>query len=100
MPTLSEYTNVYGTAISLLEGLGYQVWHDGKQEMYCAEKGGWDFWADSPVGLLGLVKMYEMVAPEEFSEYWWRVASPADHFKLPKKPKPYQPVWQPGRTIS
>ena len=100
MPALSEYTNVYGTAISLLEELGYQVWHDEKNEVYCAEKDGWDFWADSPVGLLGLVKIYEMMAPVSSSEYWWQVDSPADFFGLPKRPTPYQPVWQSDQTIS
>lgn len=99
MPALSEYTNVYGTVIALLQSMGYQVWHDAEQETYCAEKDGWDFWADSPVGLFGLVKLHELRAPSEYHEYWWRVEAPADHFALPRTPRPYQPVWQPERTI-
>ncbi|WP_200753103.1 hypothetical protein ACI703_11190 [Isoptericola jiangsuensis] len=41
-------------------------------ETYCAEKDGWDFMADSPCSLLGIISIYEFKNPSRYEEYWWR----------------------------
>ena len=92
MPALSEYTNVYGTALAHLEELGFQLWRDPRTELFCAERGGWDFMAESPVALLGLVKIFELTAPAEWREYWWRHPTPRSHTTLPTVPTPYVPT--------
>ncbi|MDE9564476.1 hypothetical protein KKI93_10445 [Xenorhabdus bovienii] len=71
MPSLSEYSNVSNTAFNILDKKGYNIWYDNKIDMYCAEKDGWDFMADSPCGLLGIISIYEFKRPEEYKEYWW-----------------------------
>jgi len=76
MPTLSEYTNVYNTALLILREKGYQVWRDTEAELYFAEKDGWDFAADSPCGLLGVVAIRDYVKPEKYREYWWKKEGP------------------------
>ena len=97
MPALSEYTNVYGIALAHLERLGFQVWHDKQADLFCAERDGWDFMAESPVGLLGLVKLWELAQPEAWSEYWWRTVEPVDHSRLPEAPpRPYTSVIRRG----
>ena len=72
MPALSYYRNVYGTAVAILEEKGFQIWRSGDD--YCCEKDGWDFWAEDPVQLLGLVSIFESVGPTEYREYWWRMS--------------------------
>lgn len=39
---------------------------------WSAERDGFTFEADSPIGLLGLVTLYEEIRPEEDKPYWWR----------------------------
>lgn len=92
MPALSEYANVYNSAIELLRAKGYQLWFDKQSELFCAEKDGWDFMAESPVGLLGLVAMKEHLAPGQYQEYWWRDEGPLDFRKLPDHPQEYVSV--------
>lgn len=72
MPTLSEYSNVSNTAFNILDKKGYQIWYDDEVDLYCAEKNGWDFMADSPCALLGLISIYEFKNPTTWGEYWWR----------------------------
>jgi hypothetical protein len=91
MPALGEYVNVYSSALETLTSKGYQVWYDGESELYCAEKNGWDFMAENPISLLGLVAIYEAQAPQSYSEYWWRREGP-DHTHLPNSPRPYTSV--------
>ncbi|NRD64767.1 hypothetical protein HRD49_23720 [Corallococcus exiguus] len=93
MPTLSEYTNVYDTALIILEQKGFQVWYDKRAQVFCAEKDGWDFMANSPCGLLGVVAIYEHKRPEKYEEYWWRErrAQPL-YGHLPDSPRPYTSV--------
>jgi hypothetical protein len=95
MPTLSQYTNVFDTAVALLHRKGYQVWRDDPSQLYFAERDGWDFAADDPVGLLGVVSIYEERAPTGYSEYWWRSsADTGSERALPTKPaRPYTPVY-------
>ncbi|MDE1476617.1 hypothetical protein [Xenorhabdus bovienii] len=72
MPALSEYSSVTNTAFNILDKKGYNIWYNNKLDMYCAEKDGWDFMADSPCGLLGVISIYEFKKPEKYQEYWWR----------------------------
>jgi hypothetical protein len=93
MPTLSEYTNVYGTALRVLMDKGYQVWFDRKTNLFWAERDGWDFVGDSPTGLLGVIAIFEHRSPTEYKEYWWR--KDHDHIDvrtLPDAPEPYNSV--------
>ena len=95
MPALGEYTNVYNTALVVLRRKGYQVWSEDGGNTYCAERDGWDFRADSPTGLLGLVAIFEYRAPAAYQEYWWRErVDGASYRDLPDAPKPYTPVWR------
>ena len=94
MPALSEYANVYNTAVLILLEKGYQVWRDEEAELFCAEKDGWDFMAESPCGLLGLVSIFEQQSPSEYGEYWWRIKGPDKYGELPREPRPFEPVWK------
>lgn len=87
MPSLSAYRNVFGAAHEALRRKGFQVWKDG--ELFWCEKDGWDFCADDPMQLLGLVSLFELVAPEQYEEYWWRLAY--EH-EIPTAPQPYESV--------
>ena len=87
MPALSQYANVNSTALAVLEEKGYQVWYEKETELYYAEKDGWDFAADDPCGLLGVVAIYEFKRPRQYSEYWWRHGSAADTKSVPTKPR-------------
>ena len=51
---------------------GFQIWYDKEMELYCAEKDGWDFMADTPCSLLGIIAIYEFKNPKLYSEYWWK----------------------------
>jgi hypothetical protein len=76
MPALGAYTNVLNTALVILQRKGFRVWSDEKEENWYAEKDGWDFMADDPIQLLGLVAIFEHQRPTEFSEYWWQLQEP------------------------
>jgi hypothetical protein len=95
MPALSEYTNVYNSALAVLRRKGYQLWYDSETECFCCEKDGWDFMADSPCGLLGLVAMFEAKCPDRYVESWWREENSEDFRNLPAAPlRPYTAVWK------
>ena len=85
MPALSSYSNVEETAIRILASKGFRLWLD--EEIYCCERNGWDFYADSFVELLGLVSIYEYQgAPGKYNEYWWRVEGvPREEIVLKEK---------------
>lgn len=89
MPALSDYTNVYNTALAVLKQKGYQLWYEPTSELFGAEKDGWDFLADTPSALLGMVAIYESTAPEQYSEYWWRKDAEQLYGNLPAKPHAY-----------
>ena len=97
MPALGEYTNVYNSALNILKSKGFQSWYDKETELFCTEKGGWDFMAESPCGLLGLVAMYEFIKPEKYEEYWWRVNDEQLYDGLPRAPKEYVSVIYRGK---
>lgn len=92
MPALSEYSNVYNTALLILKAKGYQTWYDEQSEVFGAEKEGWDFLSDSPCGLLGLIAIHEHRQPEEYREYWWRIEGEDLYGQLPSRPQPYSAV--------
>jgi hypothetical protein len=92
MPALSEYSNVYNTAVLLLERKGFRVWMNPETSLYCCERNGWDFMSESPCGLLGLVAIFEHKAPTEPAEYWWREEGPERYGNLPTKAPAYVPV--------
>ena len=94
MPALFEYSNVYNTALLMLRERGYQLWYN-KDGLFGAEKDGWDFFSDSPCGLLGLVTIFESTKPPEFQEYWWRREGEELYGHLPDEPpRPYEPVYR------
>ena len=94
MPALSEYSNVHNTALLILQQKGFQVWYDRKQDVYWAEKDGWDFMSDSPCGLLGVVAIFEHKQPSTYREYWWREDGPDVYRNLPDHPpRDYVPVF-------
>ena len=88
MPALFEYSNVYASALQILKEKGYQLWFDSSENIFWAERDGWDFASESPCGLLGLVALYEYRAPTEYKEYWWRTEG-IDTRDLPREPQPY-----------
>lgn len=93
MPALAEYANVQNTALLILQTKGFQCWFQESNETYCAERDGWDFMADSPLGLLGLIAIYEFKQPTSCPEYWWREEGAWLLDSLPRSPKPYTPIW-------
>lgn len=94
MPALSEYLNVSDSALALLNQKGYQLWYDREHSLFYCEKSGWDFAADTPCGLLGLVAIYEERNPDHFSEYWWKINTDLDQRDLSDEPQAYVPIWQ------
>jgi hypothetical protein len=95
MPTLSEYSNVYNTALVVLQQKGFQVWYDEALDAYLAERDGWDFQSETPCGLLGLVAIFEYKQPDAYGEYWWKEDDPALYGNLPERPlREYIPVWK------
>ncbi|MEM9074257.1 MAG: hypothetical protein AAGE52_37535 [Myxococcota bacterium] len=75
-PQISDSNRVYNTALVTLVEKGFQVWFDQQSGLFRAEKDGWDFAALEPTKLLGVVAIYEHVAPREYGEYWWRLDEP------------------------
>jgi hypothetical protein len=94
MAALSEYANVHDTALKILLKKGYQVWLDDEAELYCAEKDGWDFRAESPCGLLGVVAIYEFKNPGAYSEYWWKEGGENVFLNISHEQPAYTPVWK------
>lgn len=92
MPALSEYTNVYNTALLILQRKGYDLWYDEDTKCFCAQKDGWDFMSESPCGLLGLVSIFELKHPTEWREYWWREDGPRLYGHLPKVAPTYESI--------
>jgi hypothetical protein len=76
MPDLSAYLNVYNTALVIIERKGWTLRYDASREWWFAQKDDWELLADDPMQLLGLVAIHEHHAPEEKSEYWWRIDEP------------------------
>jgi hypothetical protein len=97
MPALSYWLNVHNTALVVLQRKGYRVWTVHEGEKICAEKNGWDFMADDPVQLLGVVAIYEHHQPSAHHEYWWKIDEPKLYDSIPSDPPDYVPVWEKKR---
>jgi hypothetical protein len=97
MPALSEHANVHNTMLVILKEKGYTLWYNTKIDLYFAEKDGWDFAANSPSSLLGLVAAFEYEKPSTYREYWWRKDEPELFGKLPKTPPSYVSVIRKAR---
>jgi hypothetical protein len=76
MPDLSAYLNVYNTALVVLDRKGWALSFDSSHDSWHAKKEGWEFLADNPIELLGLVAIYEHHAPTVKKEYWWKIDEP------------------------
>ncbi|MES2569373.1 MAG: hypothetical protein V4710_04885 [Verrucomicrobiota bacterium] len=94
MPALGYYTNVHNTALVILQRKGYRIWTEVDGDMICAEKSGWDFMADDPVQLLGLITIYETHQPAAYREYWWQINEPCLSENISDSPPDYVPVWR------
>lgn len=89
MPVLSDYADVYNTALNILDKKGFRIWYDKKIDVFCAEKDGWDFMADSPCDLLGLIAIYEYKKPTAYKEYWWRLDDKSLYREMPTEKPSY-----------
>ena len=87
MPDLSAYLNVYNTALVVLERKGFSVRFDEAKDWWYAKKGEWEFLADDPIQLLGLVSIYEHHSPTKKKEYWWKIDEPDLFTKLDPRVK-------------
>lgn len=83
MASLATAGNVHSTCLRILRARGYALAREiGRYEEddgphgYRAEKDGFSFSADNPIELLGLVAIYEHVAPAADEPYWWHVEGP------------------------
>jgi hypothetical protein len=76
MSDLSAYLNVYNTALVILQRKGFAIRFDESHDSWYAKKGEWEFHADDPMQLLGLVGIYEHQAPKKKEEYWWKIDEP------------------------
>jgi hypothetical protein len=75
MPDLSAYPNVYNTAMVILKTKGFTIRYD-RAEYWHAKRDDWEFCADDPIQLLGLVSIYEHRQPTNKKEYWWKIDEP------------------------
>ena len=94
MPALGAYLNVFNTALVVLQQKGFRVWTNDTEDEWFAERAGWDFIADDPIQLLGLVSIYDHRSPTEFREYWWQYQEPWLIESVSKTRPDYISVWQ------
>jgi hypothetical protein len=88
MAALGSHGNVYNTCLLILKAHGFSLsiedsdeGNDSSSTIWMAEKNGYDFHADNPIELLGLVSIYEYHRPDgEPTPYWWSIDGP-DIFK-------------------
>ncbi len=73
---LSSYINVYNTCLVLLSSKGYVLSYDKDGDVWLAKKDDFDFVADNPIELLGLIAIREEINPQADTEYWWRLDEP------------------------
>ena len=76
MSDLGSYLNVYNTALVILERKGWSLRYEKTDELWFANKDGWNLVADNPIELLGLVAIFEHHAPKKKTEYWWKIDKP------------------------
>lgn len=92
MPALSEYSNVYNTALNILDKKGFSVWYDESLDLFCAEKNGWDFMSETPCGLLGIVSIYEYKNPSSYNDFWWKLDDKDLYLNIKKEKPNYSSV--------
>jgi hypothetical protein len=97
MPALATFTNVLNTALVILQQKGFRVWSDQDEQKWYAERDGWDFQADDPIQLLGLVGILEHQKPTEYREYWWQLLEPYLIENVSKQAPDYIPIWKKGK---
>lgn len=83
MSRLSSNANVYNPCLRIIREKGYKLDLQGELDeegiiipesmIWIAEKGEFDFLADTPIELLGLVSIHETVNPKNSEAYWWFV---------------------------
>ena len=98
MPALSEHVNVYTTAIAVLERKGFSVWYEREQDTFFAQRDGWDFAADNPVSLLGLVTIFEYKNPSEYTSRWWEIEGSIRYPDVPETAPAYIPAYGRARN--
>jgi hypothetical protein len=76
VPHLFSHLNVYNTALVVLERKGWALRYDTAEGWWFANKGEWEFLADDPMQLLGLVAIYKHHSPKKKEEYWWKIDQP------------------------
>jgi len=86
MATLSSHANMYNTCLRILRHEGYRLWVQPRPDkngavmprslIWWAEKAGYEFSANNPIELLGLVSIYEHKRPTDYHRYWWQVEGP------------------------
>ena len=94
MPALGACSNVLNTALVVIQRKGFRVWSNETENYWYAERDGWDFMADNPIELLGLIAIFEHQKPAEFREYWWQLQEPYLIESVPKQAPVYKPVWE------
>jgi hypothetical protein len=60
----------------ILQQKGYTLRHDREKDTWHADKDGWEFLADNPIELLGLLSIYDHHAPKEKGGNWWKINKP------------------------
>jgi hypothetical protein len=78
MASLASHPNVWNTCLEILHRKGFDLAielhpRDDGADAFRAERDGFDFVADDPIELLGLVAIYEHVEPVAWKPYWWSV---------------------------
>jgi hypothetical protein len=77
MAALVGSGNVYNTCLRIMRSRGYSLTFESTENdffQWWAEKNGYDFVANNPIELLGLVSIYEYHQPDgPPTDYWWSV---------------------------
>lgn len=76
MTQLSSYPNVFNTCLVLLRREGFNLAYDKANDVWKAERNEFQFKADNPIELLGLVSIYQKLQPKDQKEYWWQINEP------------------------
>ncbi len=80
--TLSANYNTYNTCLRIISGRGFNLKIEGEitedgcyptDVLWIAEKDVFEFRADNPVELLGLIAIYDHLCPAKDTSYWWHV---------------------------
>lgn len=83
-----------GIALGILRDKGYRLWRDIRDDTVNAEREGWDFSADDPLSLLGVIAIFEATAPPRFQTGWEESTVPLVESELPAVAPEYDPVWE------